>query len=77
MAEMLSYIFGSLQASEDAVRVAKRELRRQRKFNKTVAVFALVSTAYAITMELCVLEQDKKIEKLSKEIKELKHVKGD
>lgn len=77
MAEMVNYIFGSLQASEGAVKIIKKTLQRQARFNKTVAAFAIVATAYAITMELCVLEQDKKIEKLSKEIKELKHVKGD
>lgn len=74
MAEMLSYIFGSLQASEDAVKVIKKELKRQRRFNKAVTGFALVTAAYAITMELYILEQYKKIENLNKE---LKHVKGD
>ena len=77
MVEMLSYIFRSLQASESAVKSINRTLRKEARFNKTVTTFALVTAAYAVTMELHILEQDKKLKKLSDEIKELKREKGE
>jgi len=77
MIKMLSYIFGSLQASENAVKNIKKTLISQAKFNRTVATFALVMAAYAITVEIHTYEQNKKIEELNDQIKELKRMKGE
>lgn len=77
MVEMISYIFGSLRTSENSLKQINMALRKQAKFNRAVTTFALVTAVYAITVELYSLEQNKKIEKLSNEIKELKREKGE
>ena len=77
MVEMFSYIFGSLKASENSIKTIKTTLRNQVKFNRTVATFALVLAAYAITLEVNIYEQNKKIQNLDNEIKELKRMKGE
>lgn len=74
--EMLSYIFGSLKYSEDNIRKMKKILRVQSKLNGQLAIFAVVTTVYLITTELKIREQEKKLNKLNKEIEELKHVEG-
>lgn len=77
MVEMLSYIFGSLKASENSIKVIKTTLRNQARINRTVAAFALVVAAYAIALEVHTYEQNKKIQNLDNEIKELKRMKGE
>ncbi len=77
MMEMISYIFGSLKASENSIKNIKTTLRNQARINRTVAAFALVVAAYAITLEVHTYEQNKKIQNLDNEIKELKRMKGD
>lgn len=77
MVEMISYIFGSLKASENSIKNIKTTLRNQARINRTVAAFALVVAAYAITLEVHTYEQNKKIQNLDNEIKELKRMKGD
>ena len=77
MIEMINYVFGSLQASTDAVKGIKKTLRNQMIFNKRLTVFAVVITAYTIAAEVKLYEQDKKLEELSNEIEELKRLKGE
>ena len=77
MIEMLSYIFRSLKASENSIKAIKTTLRNQARINRTVAAFALVGAAYAIALEVHTYEQNKKIQNLDNEIKELKRMKGD
>lgn len=77
MLEMLSYIFGSLKTSENSIKVIKTTLRNQARINRTVAAFALVVAAYAIALEVHTYEQNKKIQNLDNEIKELKRMKGE
>lgn len=77
MVEMVNYIFGSLQASTDAVRGIKKTLRNQMIFNKRLTAFVIVISVYTITAEIKLHDQDKKLEELSKEIEELKRVKGE
>lgn len=77
MVEMLSYIFGSLKASENSIKNIKTTLRNQARINRTIAAFALVVAAYAISLEVHTYEQNKKIQNLDNEIKELKRTKGD
>lgn len=74
---MVNYIFGSLQASSDAVRIIKKTLSRQARVNRAYMIFALAVTSYTIVAEIRSCEQEKKIEELSKEIKELKCIKGE
>ena len=58
MHEMIRYIFSSLEATE-------RTIRNQAKFNRSIAMFAVIASAYAVL-------QTKKIQNLEKEIIELK-----
>jgi hypothetical protein len=70
MVEMLSYIFKSLKVSENSIKTIKTILRNQEKINLTFVIFAWVVAAYAY-------EQNKKIQNLDNEIKELKRMKGE
>lgn len=77
MYEMLGYIFGSLQLSETAIRGIHRTLKQQVRFNRNVGLWACVMTTYVVVTELDRGEQNKKIEKLSNEIRELKRSEGE
>ncbi len=77
MVETISYIFGSLKASENSIKNIKTTLRNQARINRTIAAFALVVAAYAISLEVHTYEQNKKIQNLDNEIKELKRMKGE
>lgn len=77
MVEMLSYIFGSLKESENSIKTIKTTLRNQARINRTVVTFALVVAAYTIALEVHTYEQNKKIQNLDNEIKELKRMKGE
>ena len=77
MVEMINYIFGSLQSSSDAITNIRKQLRAQARFNRTLAAFALTITTYSLMVEIHNYGQDKKIEELSKEIEELKRMKGE
>lgn len=77
MVGMINYIFGSLQASNDAVKGIKKTLRNQMIFNKRLTVFAIVITACAIAAEIKIYEQDKNLEELGKKIEELNLAKGE
>ena len=77
MSEMMNYIFGSMSRSENAIKKMSKGLRKQAKFNKKVAIFALVMTAYTVLSEIDRREQEKEIKRLSNEIKELKRSEGE
>lgn len=77
MSEMMNYIFGSMSRSENAIKNMNKALRNQAKFNKKVAIFALVMTAYTVLSEIDRREQEKEIKRLSNEIKELKRSEGE
>ena len=77
MVEMVNYIFGSLQASSDAVRSINKTLQNQARFNRMLTAFAFTITTYAFMVEIHNYGQDKRIEELSKEIEELKRMKGE
>jgi len=77
MVEMLSYIFKSLKTSENSIKDIKTILRNQARINRMVATFALVVAAYVIALEVHTYEQNKKIQNLDNEIKELKRMKGE
>lgn len=57
MPEMISYIFGTLEATE-------RTLRRQSKFNKGVMLFSAAIGAYAYLQSKKIKELETKVETL-------------
>ena len=70
MEKMVSYVFGNIENHEKAIGVIAKTLSNQFKFNKTVAFFAVTTTA-------CLYLTNKKIDKLTKEVEELKKTKGE
>ena len=77
MCEVFGYIFGSLRSSEKAVQSIQQTLKYQKSFNRNVAVLAWAMAAYGVTNEIDRKKQNKKIEELSNEIKELKRPEGE
>lgn len=76
MDEMIRYIFGNLKSSSKALKVIGKTLQCQERINHRIAIFNLAVTAYVIVAEIRNQEQHDKIERLSHELEELKHVKG-
>jgi len=77
MDKMINYIFGNLQSSSDSIKSIKKTLKTQAKFNRTLNAFAFTIIIYALMAKTHNYGQDKKIEELSKEIEELKRMKGE
>lgn len=70
MEKMVSYIFGNIETHDRAIVAIAKTLKNQARLNKTVALFAVATGA-------CLYLIDKRIEKLTKEIEELKEAKGE
>lgn len=77
MNETMNYIFGNLHAMEGVIGHIGKALKNQNKINKRVCTAVVVLTAYAVVTDICIKEQNKKIEELSKQIEELKESKGE
>lgn len=77
MEKMISYVFGSMEIHERAIGGIVDTLKKQEAFNKRVALFAMATTACVLVMDIQRKENTKKIEKLTKEVEELKTVKGE
>lgn len=77
MDEMIRYIFGSLSSSENTIKLMKKALRYQAEFNLTVVFFTSMATAYIALTEIRSYEQNKKINEISDQIKELSHSEGE
>jgi hypothetical protein len=60
----ITYIFERLGACDSVVKSVRKALRRQERFNRTVAAFALVAAAYMVM-------QNAKNRRLDEKIKEL------
>lgn len=77
MNEMVGYVFGSLDTHGRAITELIKVQRAQIKYNKSTTFYALVTTI-AVTDLLCrCKKQEAKIKALSKEIEELKEMKGE
>jgi hypothetical protein len=77
MSEMLSYIFGSLHYSENAIRRINKTLVAQRKFNNTVTLFVIVTGANLVASHIESKRREEQIKKLEREIEELKQSEGE
>lgn len=77
MNEAIGYIFGTLHNSEVSIRKINRVLISQRKFNKWIAVYAVISCVNIWVTDARYNEQQAEIESLKKEVEELKRMKGE
>lgn len=77
MSDMITYIFSSLQSSEKRLDAITRAVRKQGNFNAKLTVFAAVTTANLILMQIEQKDQAMRIRKLEKEIEDLKHPEGE
>ena len=75
MPEMVSYIFGSLGNSEEAIKRINKVLKSQAKINRTVAVLGLFAASYMIVADIHCREQQSKIDALIEEVDALKRAK--
>ncbi len=77
MSDMITYIFSSLRSSEKRLDAITRAVRKQGNFNAKLTVFAAVTTANLIIMQIEQKDQAMRIRKLEKEIEDLKHPEGE
>lgn len=77
MEKMIGYIFGNIELHDKAIVAIAQALKSQSKINKTTKAFMLATTAYIVVSDMQRREDQKKIDALTKEIKELKEVKGE
>ena len=77
MSKMITYIFSSLRSSEKRLDAITRAVRKQGNFNAKLTVFAAVTTANLIIMQIEQKDQAMRIRKLEKEIEDLKHPEGE
>lgn len=77
MFETMDYIFDKTWKHEYALGYINKTLKKQSKLNRRILTLALTITVYAVLSEMNSLEQKKRIEKLSKEIEELKRPEGE
>lgn len=77
MSDMITYIFSSLRSSEKRLDAITRAVHKQGNFNAKLTVFAAVTTANLILMQIEQKDQAMRIRKLEKEIEDLKHPEGE
>lgn len=77
MADMIRYIFSSLNDTETALRVISKSLKKQASFNRSVTFFGVTMALHLIVQEMEIRSINRDLEALQKEIKELKKTEGD
>lgn len=77
MADMIRYIFSSLNDTETTLRVISKLLRKQASFNRSVAFFGVTMALHLIVQEMEIRSINRDLEALQKEVKELKKTEGD
>lgn len=77
MADMIRYIFSSLNDTETTLRVLSKSLRKQASFNRSVAFLGMTMALHLIVQEMEIRSINKDLEALQNEIKELKKTEGD
>lgn len=76
MNEMLNYIFNNMHDNDNAIKKIAKALNTQRKINKQVVMAVLSMSIYIAIDSMVVKTQQKLIDRLTKEVEELKQVKG-
>lgn len=77
MADMIRYIFSSLNDTETTLRAISKSLKKQASFNRSVTFFGVTMALHLIVQEMEIRSINRDLEALQKEIKELKKTEGD
>lgn len=77
MNNMIGYIFGSLHSSEKAISGIIKCLKSQSRVNKAFVLCSVIGAVNIVVLVDKCEQQQKAIEKLAKEIEELKEAKGE
>lgn len=72
MNEMLNYIFGSMNASERAIKRINKTLQSQNSINARTTLLFISMACSILAMSAQIKEQREEIKKLSDEVKELR-----
>lgn len=68
MNDMLKYIFGQLQRTQESMRSIEKALKKQKRTNRTLAGLLFVSGFYIAALYSSHIQQEKKIEELESKI---------
>lgn len=74
---MIDYIFNSLKTSDKAIANINKTLSVQNRLNNAVTIFVIATLVNVAVIKNRIREQDEQINKLTKEIEELKPEKGE
>lgn len=77
MENTFNYIFGNLMVNNNAIKQIAKCLKTQSRFNMCMVTFTVFATLGAMSLNAQINEQEEKINKLTKEIEELKETKGE
>lgn len=77
MNEAVGYIFTHLRGTEKIIGSVLKNLKLQKTFNSRVCAFAVATSAFTVVAAKQMIEQEKKIKKIEKELEELKQTKGE
>lgn len=77
MDEVLSYVFKEMQDSRAELMNVKKLLNRKLSSNRKLMALTLIAIAYTTIVGYNCREQYEKIEKLNREVKELRREKGE
>lgn len=77
MSDILNYIFKNIDVTEKTLSALNLAMRKQTRFNKVLLMYAVLSSATFVKQAVISRAQYQRIEKLEKDIKELKHPEGE
>lgn len=77
MNELCNFVFSSLRESRTDIRHIEKDLTRQRLINRGNAVFSLAAVGWITFLGFEIYQSNKKIDTLTKEVKELKEKEGE
>lgn len=77
MDEMVTYVLNAQRTYEDRIRELKQMLRSANKRNRSLSLVIIVGSIIAARAYLHSKAQNEKIESMSKELEELKAMKGE
>ena len=77
MDEMVNCMVNAQRTYEDRIKELKQSLRAVSKRNRTMSAIIIAGSIAAAKVYLHIKEQNEKIESMSKELEELKNMKGE